>query len=125
MLALQVSDDDPRPVFRQVVEEIQRCVTVGILKPGDPLPAVRALARELKVNPNTIQHAYRTLEQEQTVYVKRGIGTFVSAMPQRDLKGRQKVVARQIAEKMLREAYRHGLLASDLVAALGEIAPHP
>ena len=125
MLALQVSDDDPRPVFRQVVEEIQRCVTVGILKPGDPLPAVRALARELKVNPNTIQHAYRTLEQEHTVYVKRGIGTFVSAMPQRDLKGRQKVVARQIAEKMLREAYRHGLLASDLVAALGEIAPHP
>ncbi len=123
MLALQVSDDDPRPVFRQVVEEIQRCVTVGILKPGDPLPAVRALARELRVNPNTIQHAYRTLEQEQTVYVKRGIGTFVSAMPQRDLKGRQKVVARQIAEKMLREAYRHGLLASDLVAALGEIAP--
>ena len=123
MLALQVSDDDPRPVFRQVVEEIQRCVTVGILKPGDPLPAVRALARELKVNPNTIQHAYRTLEQEQTAYVKRGIGTFVSAMPQRDLKGRQKVVARQIAEKMLREAYRHGLLASDLVAALGEIAP--
>ena len=87
------------------------------------MPAVRALARELKVNPNTIQHAYRTLEQEQTVYVKRGIGTFVSAMPQRDLKGRQKVVARQIAEKMLREAYRHGLLASDLVAALGEIAP--
>jgi len=123
MLALQVSDDDPRPVFRQVIDEIQRCVTVGILKPGDPLPAVRALARELKVNPNTIQHAYRTLEQEQTVYVKRGIGTFVSAMPQRDLKGRQKVVARQIAEKMLREAYRHGLLASDLVAALGEIAP--
>jgi GntR family transcriptional regulator len=123
MLALHVTDDDPRPVFRQVVDEIQRSVAVGILKPGDLLPAVRTLARDLKVNPNTIQHAYRTLEQERTVHVKRGIGTFVSALPQRDLRGRQKVIARQIAEKMLREAYRHGILASDLVTALGEIAP--
>jgi GntR family transcriptional regulator len=122
MLALHVSDEDPRPVFRQVVDEIQRSMAVGILKPGDLLPAVRTLARALKVNPNTIQHAYRTLEQDGSVHVKRGIGTFVSAV-QRDLKGRQKVIARQIAERMLREAYRHGILASDLVAALGEIAP--
>ena len=122
MLTLHVSDDDPRPVFRQVVDEIQRSVAVGVLQPGDPLPAVRSLAKDLKVNPNTIQHAYRTLEHEGSVYVKRGIGTFVSAV-QRDLKGRQKIIARQIAERMLREAYRQGLLASDLVAALGEIAP--
>jgi GntR family transcriptional regulator len=122
MLTLHVSDDDPRPVFRQVVDEIQRSVAIGVLQPGDPLPAVRSLAKDLKVNPNTIQHAYRTLEHEGSVYVKRGIGTFVSAVP-RDLKGRQKIIARQIAERMLREAYRQGLLASDLVAALGEIAP--
>jgi len=122
MLTLHVSDDDPRPVFRQVVDEIQRSVAIGVLQPGDPLPAVRSLAKDLKVNSNTIQHAYRTLEHEGSVYVKRGIGTFVSAVP-RDLKGRQKIIARQIAERMLREAYRQGLLASDLVAALGEIAP--
>jgi GntR family transcriptional regulator len=122
MLALQISAEDPRPVFRQVVDEIQRSVAVGILKPGDLLPAVRTLAKDLKVNPNTVQHAYRTLEQEGIVHVKRGIGTFVSAV-QRDLKGRQKIIARQIAERMLREAYRHGILASDLAAALGEIAP--
>jgi GntR family transcriptional regulator len=122
MLTLHVSDDDPRPVFRQVVDEIQRSVAIGVLQPGAPLPAVRSLAKDLKVNPNTIQHAYRTLEHEGSVYVKRGIGTFVSAVP-RDLKGRQKIIARQIAERMLREAYRQGLLASDLVAALGEIAP--
>jgi GntR family transcriptional regulator len=122
MLALHVSDEDPRPVFRQVVDEIQRSVAVGVLKPGDPLPAVRTLAKDLRVDPNTVQHAYRTLEQEGTVYVKRGIGTFVGAVA-RDTKGRQSIVARQIAERMLREAYRHGILASDLLAALGEIAP--
>jgi GntR family transcriptional regulator len=120
VLSLQIDSKDPRPVFRQIVEEVQRCTAVGVLKPGDSLPAVRQLAQQLKVNANTVQHAYRTLEAENTVYVRRGIGTFVAAAP-KDPKGRQGPVARQIAERMLREAYRHGLLASDLIKALEEI----
>jgi GntR family transcriptional regulator len=119
----EVSAGDPRPVFRQIVDEVQRCVAVGVLKPGDALPAVRQLAGRLKVNANTVQHAYRTLELEGAAYVKRGIGTFVAAAQPRESKGRQAALARQIAERMLREAYRHGLLASDLVAALEEISP--
>jgi GntR family transcriptional regulator len=121
-MLLQINADDPRPVFRQIVDEVQRSVAVGVLKPGDPLPAVRQLAKQLRVNANTVQHAYRTLEQEGTAYVKRGIGTFVAAGP-RHVKGRQGLIARQIAERMLREGYRQGLLASDLIAALDEIAP--
>lgn len=122
MLSLTLNAEDPRPVFRQVVDEIHRTVALGVLKPGDPLPAVRTLARELKINANTVQHAYRTLEQEGTVCVRRGLGTFVTAAP-REVPGRQRIVARQIAERMLREGYRHGILASDLMAALEEIAP--
>ena len=114
---------DPRPVFRQIVDEVQRCVAIGVLKPTDALPAARTLAAQLKVNANTVQHAYRTLEQEGTVTVRRGLGTFVAAPKTRDLQARQQTVARQIAEKMLREAYRQGLLASDLMNALQEIAP--
>ena len=121
-MLVNVDSGDPRPVFRQIVDEIQRCVAVGVLKPGDMLPAVRQLARDLKVNANTVQHAYRTLETQGTAYVKRGIGTFIAAGP-REVKGRQATIARQLAERMLREAYRHGVLASDLVAALKEIAP--
>jgi GntR family transcriptional regulator len=114
---------DPRPVYQQIVDEIRRCVSVGILKTDDPLPAVRKLAGELKVNANTVQHAYRTLEQEGDVHVKRGLGTFVSAQPKEHGRGRSATIARQIAERMLREGFRHGLLASDLIAALEEIAP--
>jgi GntR family transcriptional regulator len=113
---------DARPVFRQIVDEIQRCVAVGVLKSGESLPAVRNLAADLKVNANTVQHAYRTLEREGTVYVKRGVGTFVAASPKTNT-ARQGQIARQLAERMLREGYRHGLLASDLIAALKEIAP--
>ena len=121
---LEVDAGDPRPVYRQVVDEVQRSVAVGVLKGGDPLPAVRQLAGQLKVNANTIQHAYHTLEREGTVFVKRGIGTFIALVPrQHEIKGRHATVARQIAERMLREGYRHGILASDLIAALQEIAP--
>ena len=120
---MSIDPADPRPVFRQIVDEVQRCVAIGVLKPSDALPAARTLAAELKVNANTVQHAYRTLEQEGTVNVRRGLGTFVAAPKTRDLRARQQTVARQIAEKMLREAYRHGLLASDLMNALQEIAP--
>lgn len=122
MLVLQIDAGDTRPVYRQIVDEVQRAVAVGVLRPEDPLPAARQLASQLKVNANTVQHAFRTLESEGTVYVRRGIGTFVSATV-KEGKGRQAVVARQIAEKMLREAYRQGVLASDLMAALQEIAP--
>jgi len=109
-------------VFRQIADEVRRSVAVGVLKPEDPLPAVRELARQLAVNANTVQHAYRTLEQDGVVYVKRGLGTFI-ALPRREPPARQAIVARQIAERMLREAYRHGILASDVIAALRELAP--
>jgi GntR family transcriptional regulator len=117
-----VDPADPRPFYRQIVDEVQRCVAVGVLKPGEPLPAVRQLAGELKVNANTVQQAYRALEREKTVYVKRGIGTFISPTV-KTAAGRQMQMARQLAERMLREAYRHGILASDLISALEEISP--
>jgi len=118
-----IDTTDPRPVFRQIVDEVERCLSIGVLKPDEPLPAVRKLADELKVNANTVQHAYRTLEQQGTVYVKRGLGTFISPRARETGRAKQAAAARQIAAKMLREGFRHGLLASDLIAALQEIAP--
>lgn len=122
-MVFDIDTDDPRPVYRQIVDEVHRCIAVGVLKASDPLPAVRTLAATLKVNANTVQHAYRTLEQEGLVVVRRGLGTFVTESKLRDPHGRQLTMARQIAERMLREAYRQGLLASDLMSALEEIAP--
>ena len=121
-MLIDIDPADPRPVFRQSADEVQRCIAVGILRRDEALPAVRELAEQLKVNANTVQHAYRTLEREGSVYVKRGLGTFVNAPP-RESKARQQALARQIAERMLREAFKHGLLASDLIAALQQVAP--
>jgi GntR family transcriptional regulator len=118
---MNIDPGDPRPVFRQIIDEVQRCVAVGVLKADEPLPPVRTLAAELRINPNTVQHAYRSMEQDGMVYVKRGIGTFIAPGAAGGSRGRQAQIARQIAERTAREAYRHGLLASDIIAALHEI----
>ena len=74
------------------------------------------LANRLSADPK-----HRVLALEGTVAMKRGLGTFISLNPN-EPKNRQGMTARRIAERMLREGFRHGLLASDLIAALREIA---
>ena len=122
-MLVDIDADDSRPLFQQIVDEVRRAIAVGQLKPDDPLPAVRRLADDLNVNANTVQHAYRTLEREGVVYVRRGTGTFVSPAMKEAGKERRAAVARQIAGRAMREGFRNGLLASDLIAALQDIAP--
>src|SRR3954463_7596975 len=121
---IELRKGDPRPVYRQIADEVSRAVAVGVLRPGDALPATRQLAADLKLNTNTVQHGYRVLAEEGVIEMRRGLGAFVAAAP-RDSRHAPAAVARQIAERALREAFRHGLLASDLIAALEEIAPRP
>ena len=118
---VQLDREDLRPLYRQIADELQRAVTVGVLKPGEALPPTRELADQLKLNPNTVQHAYRTLVQEGVIEMRRGLGAFVCAKP-REPRRPSQAIARQIAERALREAFRHGLLASDLKKALDEIS---
>ena len=83
-MLIELRSNDPRSVYRQIADEVVRGVAVGILKSGERLPAARELASELKLNPNTVQHAYRTLKQEGVVEARRGLGMFVAAAPPRD-----------------------------------------
>lgn len=121
-MLIELRPDDPRPVYRQIADEIARAVLVGVLKTGDALPGTRQLAGELKLNSNTVRHAYSTLCQEGVVEMRRGRGAFIARAPHAP-RHRSSAVARQIAERALREGFRHGLLASDLLRALEEIAP--
>ena len=55
---------DARPIYEQIKNGLKRLIVTGALKEGDKLPAVRSLATELAINPNTIQKAYNELENE-------------------------------------------------------------
>ena len=67
-----------KPVYEQIVSQMERFVLTGVLAPGSQLPSVRSLSVELSINPNTIQKAYAMLEQEGFIYPVRGRGNFVS-----------------------------------------------
>ena len=115
---ISISPTDPRPIYVQIMDEVRRALVVGTLEPQAPLPSVRQLAADLRVNPNTVQQAYRELEREGLVFVRRGQGTFVSpdALPERERDG----LARQVAGRALREAHRHGLTVEELLQAITE-----
>ena len=68
---------DARPIYSQVVEGIKVQIRTGVLRAGDRLPSVRELALQLTINPNTIQRAYRELENEGMIVTVVGKGCFV------------------------------------------------
>ena len=78
MIPFRVDPSDTEPLFQQIVSTVKWGVAVGRLKPGERLPSVRELARELVINPNTIARAYQVLEAEGVTLSRRGAGTFVA-----------------------------------------------
>lgn len=67
-----------KPIYEQIVEKFQKLILKEILPSGSQMPSVRSLAVELSINPNTIQKAYMTLEQNGYIYSIKGRGTFVA-----------------------------------------------
>lgn len=117
-LPLLINDSDPRPIYVQIMDEIRRAIVVGSLVPGDAVPSVRQLAAELRVNPNTVQQAYRELERAGVVYVQRGQGTYV-AEGASSRQERERLL-KAVAERALRDANRHGFTAAELIEGLRE-----
>ena len=95
---------------------------MGTLGAEDPLPSVRQLAAELRVNPNTVQQAYRELEREGLVHVRRGQGTYVAEMRDGGRARERSGLATSVAQRALREAHRHGLGAEELVEEIRRAA---
>ena len=69
--------NDGQPIYRQLRDLVVAMILDGVLKEGDPLPSVRTVAAEYRVNPLTVLKAYQHLVDEQLVEAKRGRGMFV------------------------------------------------
>ena len=76
---ITVNYRDPRPLYEQIKESIIKLIMTRSLSENEQLPSVRELAVELAINPNTIQRAYRELENEGYIYKISGRGSFVAA----------------------------------------------
>ncbi|MDI9483068.1 MAG: GntR family transcriptional regulator [Bacillota bacterium] len=67
-----------RPIYAQLIEQIELKICSGVYTPGSRLPSVRDLAREASVNPNTMQRALAKLEEDGLLYSTRTSGRFVT-----------------------------------------------
>ena len=75
---LRIESSSGVPILRQIADQIRSHCAAGTLAPGDRLPSVRQLAKDLAVNPNTILHVYERLTSEGLLERRHGDGTFVS-----------------------------------------------
>jgi len=80
-LILQIDFRSGLPIYTQIVNQVQAQVVSGILKHGDQLPTVRALAEELRVNFNTVARAYRILDEARIISTQQGRGTYITEIP--------------------------------------------
>ncbi len=88
--------DSDRPIYTQILEEMKRRITMGVYKPGSKIPAVRELAMEACVNPNTMQKALSELENIGLVESRRTSGRFVTESVEDIGKEKEEIAREQV-----------------------------
>jgi GntR family transcriptional regulator len=116
--------NDNQPIYRQLRDRVVAMILDGVLNEGDPLPSVRTVAAENRVNPLTVLKGYQELVDEQLVEKRRGLGLYINA-------GARDLLLRGERQKFLTEQWpaiaaniqRLGLTPQDLMSAAAGAAP--
>jgi GntR family transcriptional regulator len=80
-MLFQLNFKSGKPVYQQLVDQVKRAAASGAIHAGEPLPGIRPLAEELRVNRNTVAKAYAELERQGVIETIAGKGCFVRAAP--------------------------------------------
>lgn len=108
------------PIYEQLIRKIKENIMKGYLNPGDHLPSVRKMARELNVTPNTVQKAYSMLEQKRVIMTVRGKGAFVAdKKPEIDNRQKLEELKREI-KPLIMELLYSGVEKSDIINMIEE-----
>jgi GntR family transcriptional regulator len=113
--------NDGQPIYRQLRDRVVAMILDGVLQEGDPLPSVRTVAAEYRVNPITVMKGYQQLVDEQLVETKRGRGMFINA-------GARNLLLQGERQKFLAEQWPHihatiqrlGLTPEELLDAVAD-----
>lgn len=119
MTLIQLDHLSKQPIYRQIVDGLKSLVMMGKLHPHEQIPSVRKMARELGVNPNTIQKSYALLEKEGILYSVAGKGDFVADNAMR-IKEMRKEEIREMFVKATREARQSGLWIDEIFTIVDE-----
>src|SRR5437899_2991566 len=110
--------NDGQPIYRQLRDRVVHMILDGVLNEGDPLPSVRNVAAEFRVNPLTVLKAYQQLVHEDLVEMRRGLGMFVKAGARELLlKGERQKFLNEEWPRVAEKIQRLGLTQKELDAA--------
>lgn len=109
-----------KPIYEQLVDKLKELIINEVLKPDEQLPSVRTLAGQLTINPNTIQKAYRELENQGFIYSQKGKGSFVNPSNQSTDVAKIKSVKAEI-ERLVLEAIYLGVTVEELIQLINNL----
>lgn len=109
-----------KPIYEQLVDKMKELIINEVLKPDEQLPSVRTLATELTINPNTIQKAYRELENQGFIYSVKGKGSFVDPSPKQKDREKAGEVMKEL-EKLIQEALYLGISADEIIQFIKDL----
>lgn len=118
MLPFDIDLHPGASVHEQVIHAVERALVSGRLRPGDRFPSVRALSKELRINPNTAHKIVASLVDSGVLEIRPGIGSLVAEGPAfRDPSLREELLGRRL-ERWVVEAKRLGIEQEEVISAL-------
>lgn len=118
MLTLRIDPSSAEPLYEQVVFAVKSAVARGAAQPGERLPSVRELARELAINPNTVVRAYELLERDGVIVRRQGAGCFLTGKSSDRAVAERRKQLQELLQRAATEAHHLGFAADDIRKAL-------
>jgi GntR family transcriptional regulator len=108
------------PIYRQLMDQVKYYTASAVLKPGDMLPSIRQLSRDLSVNPTTIVKAYSELEHEGVIELRHGKGVFLAEASRRMTAQARVAALRRPARQLAMEASQMGISEQEVLRVVKE-----
>ena len=107
-------------IYEQIVSEVERYVSLGVLKPNEKIPSVRTMALDLGINPNTVKKAYDILEDRGVIITLSTKGTFISDKIDKVKKAKEKELLNRI-NNLIKELEKFGLSKEEILDRLKSV----
>ncbi len=120
MILVDVNASDGRPIYGQIADQVKFAVAAGVLRPGELVPSVRELSRQLVVNPNTVARAYRELQSEGLLEPVRGTGLQVADGAPARCRDDRRTFVRERLREAIDEAHRSGMEPAEIETIMRE-----
>lgn len=114
-VVFQIESSSSVPIYRQIIDQVQRLAASGQLQPGDRLPSTRQIAETLAINPMTVSKAYSLLEHEGTVVRERGMGMVIA-----DERQNPEALLRSALKDLIQQAHQLSISRNRVMQLLRE-----